>query len=142
MPSNDLFNEIFSEKITTEDINSSELFCLKTIQYKLNMDTSYSILQILLTYGVLFTNECSSLKDHYVRVYELSEDILAYIYDGKELLLTPLDFNYTNYIPLHIACAVVSVARETMRLTPWCSILEHFYKLKLDHFKDAFHYVK
>jgi hypothetical protein len=82
MPTNDSFNEIFSVNITTEDINLSELFCLKIIEYKLNIDTSYSMLQLFLTFGILFTNECSSYRD-YIKVYDLSEDILAIVYDGK-----------------------------------------------------------
>jgi hypothetical protein len=82
MPTTDLFNEIFADKFTTEDIKQSELFCLKIIEYRLNLTTSYGIAQIFLSHGILFTNECRDYKEHYIKVYTLTEEILLNTIEG------------------------------------------------------------
>jgi hypothetical protein len=131
---------VFKIAITTDDIKNSEMFCLRLIDYKLNLNTSNAMVKMFLLYGILFTNECNSYKENYIKAYTLAEEILDFIIEGKFFIYP--EFTYTNYTPFHIACAVISVARETVRLIPWCEVLEYYYKIKLNDFKEAFHFVK
>jgi hypothetical protein len=116
----------FSEK----DIKTSEIICLKLLDYKLDRTTSYDLLESFLKNGIVFENEvnvvsCQNMKE----MNDLAFSILKnFVYDTR----------YLDFTPLQVAASVVSYVRKKFQLKSWNRLLEKIYSIKQDYFINCY----
>ena len=80
-----------------KEVRKSESFCLKKLNYKLNIFSSYHILCTLLNFGIIFEDEVND-KTSYLNIFTFSKKLLkTFVCDNVS----------TNFNPMQIALSVV-----------------------------------
>lgn len=119
------------------DIRKYEDYVLKFLSFKLNYFTTYSILEYIISNGVIFEKDfkhdesLSSIKEKVKRVNKLSFQILvSYIEDP----------NYLNFNHIEIAFSCILAAKDMLKFKNIFPIeLENIYGLKLGVFAKCFY---
>jgi len=92
--------------INSKDLIISEIECLKTLKYDLNIPTSYTILQYMFICGIIFENEINFIN--YSNIYDECLDLLSLCTNNNEI-----GFNFN---PVILVFSIIYIIRKKYKL--------------------------
>lgn len=108
-----------------------EKICLMALDYKLNYFSSYYILEFFLNNGVLFEHEICNDVEY---LNSVTTKIINFFLE---------DIRYLDFSPIHIACAVITLARDLLKIKePWSNIFTKIYGIKHEDFINCYFVLK
>jgi hypothetical protein len=133
MPELSDFPSIDINYFDIKEVRKSESICLKKLNYKLNIFSSYHILCNLLNLGIIFEDEVHD-KMNYLNIFTYSKKLL------KRFVCDNIS---TNFNPMQIALSVVYCTRSRFNLSQKrMNVLLDFYGYKEDYFSVCLNYLK
>lgn len=104
--------------------------CLFLLEYNLNKDTSYDILNFFLTNGLIYSQDIFKIRNF----YNLSKKILIFFNE---------DIRSLDFYPSQIALASILRASELINLYNEVKFsLIKVYEIKMSNFANAFFVIK
>ena len=124
------FLELYSDKkYNLKHLIRIERICLFLSQYYLNFNTPMCFLEFFLINGIIFSND-NIKHDNYNKIYYQLEKILEGIMEESN--------NYLKFNFFHLACAIVSYARENFDLKKWPLTLKKIFGIEYITFEKEY----
>lgn len=121
------------------EVRKYEDYVLKFLSFKINFFTTYSILEFIMSNGIIFSHEFSSEESMFVmkeKVKKVSK--LAF----QVLLNFVEDCAYINYNHIEVAFSCAVFAKELMKFKDvFPNELEKVYNLKMGNFVRCYQYL-
>ena len=134
VPSINKFQEILkpNQKISLNRILEIEIICLDALNYKISYPETYTFINIILMYGIIF-NIDSNKRKLSSTIYHLP----LQIYD--EIIVANTD--YLQFHPLLLAYSCIAISRDIFKLDKWIPILEKVFNISFNDFEEVYHFV-
>ena len=116
----------------SNNIEKSEIMCLKLLRYKLNLITFQTLLRFFLSNGILFSSDPD---------YQLCSRVYLFALEIADLVLENIE--YLKYNQLYISTSIVTMAREIIMLkNTWNDVLKNLYNINYEDFREEYEFVK
>ena len=119
----------FRSRISS-DYRSDEIYVLKLLNYDLNIDTSYSILSMMMRMGFLFEDEVFDLKKMHILYNQLDKMLYAFVESRL----------YPEMTPKQIALSIIGFARESLGLEAFSNNIRIAYGCNCSESKMSFYH--
>ena len=114
--------------INSKDLIISEIQCLKILKYRMNIPTSYTIMQYMFICGIIFENEIDS--NNYTNIYDECLNLLSFCINNNEI-----GFNFN---PTLIAFSIIYIIRKKFKLKSEDTFkLFYIYDIKFSQIKEC-----
>ena len=114
--------------INSKDLIKSEIQCLKILKYRMNIPTSYTIMQYMFICGIIFENEIDS--NNYTNIYDECLNLLSFCINNNEI-----GFNFN---PTLIAFSIIYIIRKKFKLKSEDTFkLFYIYDIKFSQIKEC-----
>lgn len=125
---------LFENKYSDEDIENWEIAITKAMNYNLNLKTPYTFVEHFLSKGIVcsFDLNCRSEVQADAQLSQF-EDIVMELLD-----LSSTNYDFYNYSPVNVACAVIACARKSICIkSTWSADLELLTTKKIREFEEC-----
>lgn len=133
MPIMNMFREITDYSISLKELVNVEIECIKRLSYYLTVPFCVSFIQVFLVHGIIFSSDKESARS--------SGSIYALPYCILDCVMAENTF-YFQFNQMYLACSCVALAREIYGYDKWNAVLEEFWGVGFNCFKEEFEYVK
>ena len=119
---------------TVKEIKSTEIFCLKIIDYKLDFLNVYDYLEFFQIIGIIEKSEIISENETIEKInLQTINIIMSFLSDIKSL----------NFSDLQIACGSIKIIREINNLKiKWLDLYKEIFFIEEEHFTDCYEAIK
>ena len=113
----------------SSNYKSDEIYILKLLNYDLNIDTSYSILSMMMRMGFLFEDEVFNMKKMNIIYSQLEKMLYAFVESRL----------YPEMTAKQIALAIIGFARESLGLEAFSNNIRIVYGFNCSDIKLSFY---